>query len=47
MKGEDAAGFIDNGNGRGIPGRIEQPGYNDRWKRAVAADHGDVLKVVE
>ena len=47
VKGEDAAGFIDNGNGRSIPGRIEQPGYNDRWKRAVAADHGDVLKVVE
>ncbi len=47
VKGEDAAGFIDNGNGRGIPGRIEQPGYSEKWKRAVAADHGDVLKVVE
>lgn len=47
VKGEDSRGFIDNGHGRGIPGKIEQPGYNEKWKRAVAADHGDVLKVID
>ena len=47
VKGEDEKGFIDNGNGKNIPGKISQPGYTERWKRAVAADKGDVLKVVK
>ena len=47
VKGEDANGFIDNGNGMDIPGKIEQPGYSEAWKRAVAKDKGDILKVVE
>ena len=47
VKGEDENGFIDNGNGKDIPGKISQPGYTERWKRAVAADKGDVLKVVK
>ena len=47
VKGEDENGFIDNGNGKNIPGKISQPGYTERWKRAVAADKGDVLKVVK
>ena len=47
VKGEDDNGFIDNGNGKDIPGKISQPGYTERWKRAVAADKGDVLKVVK
>ncbi len=47
VKGEDANGFIDNGNGKDIPGEIEQPGYTEAWKRAVAADKGDILKVVK
>ena len=47
VKGEDANGFIDNGNGKDIPGKIEQPGYSERWKRAVAKDNGEVLKVVK
>ncbi|MBO7262870.1 MAG: C69 family dipeptidase [Alistipes sp.] len=47
VKGEDANGFIDNGNGKDIPGKIEQPGYTERWKRAVAQDKGDILKVVK
>ena len=46
VKGEDANGFIDNGNGKDIPGKIEQPGYSERWKRAVANDNGEVLRVV-
>lgn len=47
VKGEDEKGFIDNGNGLDLPGKIEQPGYTERWKRAVAADNGEVLKVVK
>lgn len=41
------AHFVDNGMGKQIPGRIQYPGYNEAWKRAVAADNGEVLKVVE
>ena len=47
VKGEDANGFIDNGNGLDIPGKIEQPGYTEHWKRAVAKDKGEILKVVK
>ncbi len=47
VKGEDENGFIDNGNGMDIPGKIDQPGYNGKWKRAVAADKGEVLKVIK
>lgn len=42
---DNTAHFVDNGNGRRIPAKIQFPGYNDRWKRAVAADNGDVLRV--
>ncbi len=48
VKSEQAKGvFIDNGNGKDIPAKIQQPGYNEKWKRAVAADHGEILKVVK
>ena len=47
IKGEDEDGFIDNGNGKDIPGKISQPGYSGTWKRAVAADKGEVLRVVK
>ncbi|MBO5685034.1 MAG: C69 family dipeptidase [Alistipes sp.] len=47
VKGEDANGFIDNGNGVKIPGKIEQPGYSEAWKRAVAKDKGEILKVIK
>ena len=47
VKGEDEKGFIDNGNGKDIPGVIEMPGYSENWKRAVAADKGEILKVVK
>ena len=46
VKAENEKGFIDNGNGCNIPDKIEQPGYSEKWKRAVAADNGEVLKVV-
>jgi dipeptidase len=47
VKGEDENGFIDNGNGKDIPGKIEQPGYSEAWKRAVAKDKGEILRVVK
>ena len=47
VKGEENGHFVDNGNGKDIPGIIEMPGYNDTWKRAVAADNGEVLRVVK
>lgn len=47
VKQEDANGFKDNGNGRNIPTSPHFPGYNDKWKRAVAADNGEILKVVK
>ncbi len=47
VKGEDENGFIDNGNGLDIPGKIEQPGYSEHWKRVVAKDKGEILKVVK
>jgi dipeptidase len=47
VKGEENGHFVDNGSGTDIPGIIEQPGYSDTWKRAVAADNGEVLRVVK
>ena len=45
-KAEDAKGFIDNGTGYNIPDKIKQSGYSEKWERAVAADNGEVLKVI-
>ena len=39
--------FLENGNGKGLPDKIQYPGYNEAWKRMVAADNGEVLKVVK
>ena len=39
-----SAHFVDNGNGKKIPGKIQFPGYNEKWKRAVAADNGKILE---
>lgn len=36
--------FITNGNGN-IPDSISQPGYNEVWKKAVAAQHGNIVEV--
>ncbi|MEG2612115.1 MAG: C69 family dipeptidase, partial [Alistipes sp.] len=47
VKSENEHGFIDNGNGGDIPAGIKQPGYNEKWKRMVAADNGEILKVVK
>ncbi len=42
-----SAHFVDNGNGRQIPDKIQWPGYSEKWKRAVAADNGETLRVVK
>ena len=47
IKGEENGKFVDNGNGKDIPGVIDQPGYSENWKSAVAADKGEILKVVK
>ena len=47
VKSENEQGFIENGSGKDIPDKIQFPGYNEKWKRAVAADNGEVLKVVK
>ena len=43
-EGGDASHFVDNGNGRDIPDDIQFPDYNDKWKRAVVEDNGEVLQ---
>ena len=45
-KHESEKGFTENGNGKDIPDKIEQSGYSEKWKRAVAEDNGEVLKVI-
>ena len=30
-----------------IPGGLTQPGYTEKWKEAVANDHGSVIKVLK
>ena len=47
VKAENENGFIDNGTGKDIPDKIEYPGYSEKWKRAVAADNGEILKVIK
>ncbi|MBO5216117.1 MAG: C69 family dipeptidase [Alistipes sp.] len=42
-----ATHFVENGNGKQIPDKIQFPGYNEKWKRAVAEDNGEILKQVE
>lgn len=37
--------FLDNGNGANIPAMPLMPGYNEAWKKSVANDTGDHLKV--
>ncbi len=47
VKKEKDGVFEDNGHGVGIPVMPEFPGYNDKWKRAVSEDNGEVLKEVK
>ena len=36
--------FVTNGHTDCIPDKITQPGYTERWKAAVAKDHGKVIE---
>ncbi len=48
IKKESAPGcFLDNGSGKNIPASPKQPGYSERWKRAVKEDAGERLRVIE
>ena len=42
-----ATHFVENGNGKQIPDKIQFPGYSEKWKRAVAEDNGKILKQVD
>ena len=46
-RGEILSLLGENGSGKQIPDKIQFPGYNEKWKRAVAKDNGEVLKVVK
>ncbi len=37
--------FVTNEHTDCIPAKITQPGYTDKWKEAVAKDHGSVIEV--
>ncbi len=41
VKKEDTHGFKSSPDG--YPAMPDQPGYNEKWKRAVVEDHGDVI----
>ena len=36
--------FVTNEHTDCIPAKITQPGYTDKWKEAIAKDHGDVIR---
>lgn len=44
---DEKGNFLQNASGKDIPDKIQFPGYSEKWKRAVAADNGEVLKVVK
>ena len=46
IKGQNPDGsFVNNGYSERIPGAISNEEYTEKWKEAVARDHGDVLEV--
>ncbi len=44
-KDSSVAHWVNNGHNVNVPGKIQFPGYNEKWQRAVAADNGEVLEV--
>jgi len=42
MQNEDGS-FIRSEHSDGIPGKIQQPGYTEKWKECVAKDYGYIL----
>ncbi|MCQ2168316.1 MAG: C69 family dipeptidase [Bacteroidales bacterium] len=46
VKAQNAeGGFVHSKYNAGTPEGLEQPGYTDKWKEAVARDHGEILIV--
>ncbi|MFI3286289.1 MAG: C69 family dipeptidase [Rikenellaceae bacterium] len=43
----NSAHFVNNGYDSEVPDKIETPGYNEKWQRAVVKDNGETLKVIE
>ena len=45
VKAQDAEGnFLHSKYSEGMPAGLTQPGYTEKWKEAVARDHGDVVR---
>ena len=44
---DDKGNFVQSETGKDIPDKIKFVGYSEKWKRAVAADNGEILKVVK
>ena len=45
VKAQDEDGkFLHSEYSEGIPAKLTQPGYTDKWKAAVVLDHGDVIE---
>ena len=45
IKEQDENGeFIPSEYSKGVPGKISQPGYTDKWKEATAKDNGTILE---
>lgn len=47
VKGEKDGKFINNGNSERIPGDIQNPGYSEKFKRAIVEDNGKTLLIKE
>ena len=48
VKPQDADGnFKHSEHSKGIPAKVEWPGYTDIWKEAVAREHGEIIEVRE
>ena len=48
VKAQDRDGnFLHTEHSTKMPAKMKHPGYSDKWKAAVAADHGEVLVIPE
>ncbi|MCX6306163.1 MAG: C69 family dipeptidase [Bacteroidetes bacterium] len=47
VKQTDGFQLLDNGNGKGVPGKPSQPGYGKEWERKMIGNTGERFKVPE
>ena len=48
VKAQDRDGnFLHTEHSTKMPAKMKHPGYSDKWKAAVAADHGEVVLIPE